>query len=176
MNNESAYLDYLDTVLKFVKKGIKETGIIFELRLWNFEDASLVLSEANQKTLTIIENALDLQESITFTVAKGKGIKLKKNVYLSKGYEFEWPDLDHDLVATKGTCYGLRQQIAVLSSGDVVPCCLDGEGAVTLGNIFESEFESIVTSSRASAIVSGFENNQLVEELCMRCGYRERFN
>jgi MoaA/NifB/PqqE/SkfB family radical SAM enzyme len=56
-----------------------------------------------------------------------------------------------------------------------VPCCLDAEGVIVLGNLLESDFESIITTPRAMKIATGFENRKLIEPLCQRCSYRERF-
>lgn len=173
--NEVAYLEYLNKVLKVVKRGLKETNILFGLRLWNFEDASLISEGRNKKTLDYIESYLDLSAPITITDPKTNGLKLPDRVYISKGYEFEWPSLKNDFVADTGTCYGLRRQIAILSTGQVVPCCLDGDGVIDLGNILEEPFERIVTSKRSCEIRTGFENNKIIEPLCQRCDYRERF-
>jgi len=173
VENETAYNEYLDKVLGFIKMGLYETNKLFELRLWNFDDINLGASKENQWTLDYIETFLDL--SIPVTDQKTKGLKGKSNVYISKGYEFEWPSLENDIINTKGSCYGLRHQVGILSTGEVVPCCLDSEGVVSLGNVLESDFESIVSSARATAIATGFENNKLIEPLCMRCGYREHF-
>lgn len=174
-SDELAHKAYLDKVLGFVKKGLSETKILFDLRLWNFEDDNLIACKKNQLTLDYIDAFLDLPEPITVTDPKTKGLKLNSNAYISKGAEFVWPSLSNDIVNTKGSCYGLRHQIAILSTGEVVPCCLDSEGVISLGNILETDFESIVTSTRATAIAVGFENNKLIEPLCIRCGYRERF-
>ncbi|TGU69848.1 radical SAM protein, partial [Mesorhizobium sp. M00.F.Ca.ET.186.01.1.1] len=57
----------------------------------------------------------------------------------------------------------------------VVPCCLDGEGVIKLGNIRQTTFTDIVEGERANAIVEGFSRREAVEELCKRCGYRQRF-
>lgn len=175
MANQKAYDDYLNTVLSFVKQGLKDTQILFDLRLWNFENKNLVASNATQKLIALIETFLELPEPITLSEPDTKGGRLNSNVYISRGYEFEWPNLNHELVATQGSCYGMRHQIGILSTGDVVPCCLDAEGGATLGNLLYGDFEAIVTSARAIAMARGFEHNKLVEPLCMRCAYRERF-
>lgn len=174
-DDEEAYIRYLDKVLSVVKKGLEETDILFGLRLWNFEDATLVAKGKTQRTLDYIESYLGLSGPITITDPKTNGLKLAHKVYISKGYEFDWPSMSHDLVAKEGTCYGLRRQIGILSTGEVVPCCLDAEGVITLGNILESDFEAIVMSPQSVRIRTGFENNRLVEPLCQRCDYRERF-
>ena len=73
-------------------------------------------------------------------------------------------------------CYGLRQQIAVLCDGTVVPCCLDSEGRLALGNLLSQEMDDILASPRARAIQKGFDARRPAEELCRRCGYAARFN
>ncbi len=173
VENTIAYKEYLNKVLSFVKQGLSETSILFELRLWNFDDDSLITNNENKKILDYIETYLGL--SVPITDQKTKGLQGRSKVYISKGYEFEWPSLENDVNSIKGTCFGLRRQIGILSTGEVVPCCLDSEGIIGLGNILESDFESIVTSERAIAIATGFENNKLIEPLCIRCRYRESF-
>jgi len=64
----------------------------------------------------------------------------------------------------------------ILVDGTVVPCCLDGEGVINLGNIHESDFSQIVESERANNIFNGFSRREAVEELCRKCGYRTKFN
>lgn len=173
--NVVAYQAYLTKVLTFVKKGLSESKIIFNLRLWNFEDANLLPNENAKMTIKFIEDFLQLSAPITINDPSVNSGKLSSNAYISKGYEFEWPSLKNETANETGSCYGLRHQIAILSNGDVVPCCLDSEGVINLGNIFESDFESIIDSNRSRAIAVGFENNKLIEPLCKKCGYRERF-
>ncbi len=170
-----AYDAYLSNVLSFVKRGLKETPILFDLRVWNFDDQHLVANKKNQKTLDYIDSFLELPTPITVIDPKIKGIKLNSNVFISKGCEFEWPSLSNEWVGTEGNCFGLRHQLAILSTGDVVPCCLDAEGVINLGNILEDDLEKLVTSSRASKITLGFQNKQIIEPLCIKCSYRKRF-
>lgn len=175
MENETAYYAYLDQVLNFVKKGLETSHVLFDLRLWNFEDNHLIANAKNQPMLEYIESFLSDNKPVSVSAKRGGGVKLNSNVYISKGYEFEWPTLDREEITQTGSCYGLRNQIAILSNGDVVPCCLDAEGVIKLGNVFESSFTEIAQSERAKKIATGFENRKLVEELCRKCGYRERF-
>jgi radical SAM protein with 4Fe4S-binding SPASM domain len=172
-----AFEIYLNNVMNIVNEGRENTNIIFELRLWNYEDEEGVRnnSSKNEQALEIIKQFLGISDDFYEELPKGKGIKLLPQVYLSKSYEFQWPDMSRQVITTKGSCYGLRQQVGILVNGDVVPCCLDSEGDIILGNVFKSDFEEIVNSSRAVAMVEGFERKVLVEGLCMRCGYRERF-
>ena len=63
-----------------------------------------------------------------------------------------------------------------MSDGTVVPCCLDADGNLALGNLFESDLESILSSERARNIYDGFTRRRACEELCRKCGYAKRFS
>mgnify|MGYP003296072727 CR=1 FL=1 len=67
-----------------------------------------------------------------------------------------------DIINNEGTCMGLRNQIAILANGDVVPCCLDSEACILLGNIFETSLEDILNSEKSQNIIKGFQNGKLI--------------
>jgi radical SAM protein with 4Fe4S-binding SPASM domain len=95
---------------------------------------------------------------------------------LEWGERFDWPSLVHAPdYGERGTCYGLRDQIGVLSDGTVVPCCLDGEGTVALGNLHRTDMETILNEPRTQAMLTGFHQGRLTEPLCRHCGYARRF-
>jgi len=176
-DNRQAHQAYLESVTDFVEEGLRTSSIIFELRLWNL-DLSQIGSpsyEKNQKVLRHLKTAFDLPADLTEGLPEGKGLKLKERLYLSQSYVFKWPGLEGEILHETGTCYGLRQQIGILANGDVVPCCLDAEGAVVLGNILGETMEEILDKKRTKAMIQGFETGILTEVLCQRCGYRERF-
>lgn len=104
-----------------------------------------------------------------------RGIRLGDRVYLEYGDKFDWPDLTAEDGGCAVFCYGLRDQIGVLCDGTVVPCCLDHNGDLSLGNLFHQSMEEILTSPRAVAIREGFQHRTAVEELCRKCGYARRF-
>ena len=108
-------------------------------------------------------------------VQERRGIRIGERVYLEHGDKFDWPDLSAEEGADCVFCYGLRDQIGVLCDGTIVPCCLDHEGDLALGNLFRQELEDILASDRAKAIYEGFSNRKAAEPLCRRCGYARRF-
>lgn len=57
----------------------------------------------------------------------------------------------------------------------MVPCCLDSEGNIPLGNIFNSSMEKIINSDKAIKIYEGFSKRKAVEDLCKKCGYAKRY-
>ena len=108
-------------------------------------------------------------------VQERKGIRIGQRVYLEYGDKFDWPDLSAQDGGEKVFCYGLRDQLGVLCDGTVVPCCLDHEGDLALGNLFSSSMEEILATDRANAIFNGFSGGVAAEELCRKCGYARRF-
>ena len=123
----------------------------------------------------ILEQKYKLNFTIKEELSNTKGLKLKEGIYLNQAEKFEWPSLERTEISECGFCYGLRNQIAVLVNGDVVPCCLDGQGIMVLGNLFCEELQDILKSRRAMEIYNGFSNRIAKEELCKKCGYRTRF-
>lgn len=104
-----------------------------------------------------------------------KGTQLASKVYLEPGEKFDWPDLNAPEEEGPYFCYGLRDQIGILWDGTVVPCCLDHEGDIPLGNLLTQTMEEILESDRAKAIYDGFSKKEAAEPLCRRCGYARRF-
>ena len=111
-----------------------------------------------------------------YNVKIDKSRKLEENVFVDIDEEFEWPDVNNNIYKTSGKCYGIRDHVGILVDGSVVPCCLDGNGSIKLGNIFESSLDSILNSKRALKMVEGFKNKKLEEELCKHCGFIEKIN
>ena len=108
-------------------------------------------------------------------VKERKGTRVGSRIYLEYGDKFDWPDLSAADGGDRVFCYGLRDQIGVLVDGTVVPCCLDHEGDIPLGNLFTQSLEEILDTPRARAIYDGFSNSKAAEELCRKCGYARRF-
>ena len=107
--------------------------------------------------------------------AARRGTAIADKVFLEYGDKFDWPDLTAEDGGEVCFCYGLRDQIGVLCDGSVVPCCLDHEGDITLGNLHTESLDTILNSPRAAAIYNGFSGKKAAEELCRRCGYARRF-
>lgn len=153
---------YIDDVMTFAIEAAHR-GCVIVLRLWNEGGHNSM----NDTILNLIANHVPQ----TWT-KRHDGWKLADCLYIENDNMFEWPDLQH---ATYGEeevfCYALRNQIGVLVDGSVVPCCLDHNGDISLGNLFDQSLEQILVSPRAMDIYQGFTNHIAVEPLCQRCGY-----
>ena len=139
---------------------------IVVLRLWNSGGADTLNSDILQK----IKNRFPA----TWRDTRG-GKQIGNNVYIQFGDKFDWPDIDGPIESDTAFCYGLRDQIGVLCDGTVVPCCLDNNGEINLGNIFESNLGDIINSPRALNIYNGFSNRKACEELCKKCTFARKF-
>lgn len=161
----------LGEILSFIDAAT-ETEIYCSLRLWTggISDNQVVL--AGLKSHFSPEVRLNL----LFSSEVKRGLKLRDRVFLNPADEFAWPSIDAPRQKGQAFCHGLKQQIAILVDGTVVPCCLDGEGVINLGNLFAADLFDIWHSSRAQTLLQGFSRGEAVEELCRRCGYRTRFN
>lgn len=159
------YLAYINGCLDFADRA-SAAGVLTVLRLWNNGyDAG---------------RNVDTQEMIRDRFGENwqhgrRGIKIRDKLYLEHGERFDWPDLNAEDYGDCGFCYGLKDQFGVLCDGTVVPCCLDSDGVLALGNLFEMPLEEILNSPRATAIREGFARRKAVEQLCRRCGYARRF-
>lgn len=161
--------DYLEGVLSFCGRAA-ERGIICALRLWNEGGAD----RRNGEIEALLSGRLGVD--VTALPADPAGNRrLGERLYLESAEKFDWPDPAAPERQTQ-FCHALRQQVAVLCDGTVVPCCLDGQGNIPLGSLFAGELDEILASPRARAMERGFAARRPSEDLCRRCGYAARFN
>ena len=104
-----------------------------------------------------------------------RGARIRDKLHLEWGDRFAWPDKDAECMGDDVFCYGLGDHFGILSDGRIVPCCLDADGEITLGNAFEDKIEDVIASDRAKSIRDGFKTRHAPEPLCQRCGYARRF-
>ncbi|MDB5054457.1 MAG: Fe-S oxidoreductase [Bacilli bacterium] len=170
--------EYVTTILSFVKEAVEKSNVLISLRLWNLDSDNTTNLERNRnrQVLELIEKEFNLNYKIEEKFVRGSGIKIADRIYLNQDHEFQWPDLKEAEDEGKGFCHGLRNQAAILVDGTVVPCCLDGEGVINLGNINNTPFSEIVEGERANNLFDGFSRREVVEELCRKCDYRKRFS
>ena len=165
---------YIADIVEFINEAVS-MGIICELRLWNVGSEEIKASnDLNSHIAELLEQELNLEFSLTAAIEQQNNIKLKNNLFLHLAQKFEWPDIDRDIVDQQVFCYGLRDQFGILVDGTVVPCCLDNEGNIPLGNIFDQPLGEILSSKRAQKIYNGFTDRSAVEELCRKCGYAKK--
>lgn len=174
-NNNREFYKYINDVLDFINVSTIKSDTICSLRLWNIDTEELKASnDLNLQIVKLIEDKLNLNFDLFEALKEKRNLKLKDKVYLNMAEKFMWPDSNLSLISEEVFCYGLRDQIGILVDGTVVPCCLDSEGNIPLGNILKSNLEDIINSERSKKIYDGFSRRRAVEDLCKRCGYAKR--
>ena len=170
-SSEISMEEYLSNIISFCKSA-DNTGIITAMRLWNFDKNELKGENSlNDEILEVISKAFDIEKPDTDKLIGNRGLKLADRIYLQTAQRFEWPDKDKDIITDKIFCYGLRDHFGIQVDGTVVPCCLDNNGEIPLGNIFKEKINDILKSEKTQNIFNGFSNRQACEELCKRCDF-----
>lgn len=170
LHSENTVDDYYDKVFNTCKK--LSSNIFISYRIWNLN--SLL---PTKEMLTIIDKLKEHYEISPETedkLLKEKSVTIDTNTFVDKENLFNWPDLDND-IDTDGCCYGLRTHIGILSDGTVVPCCLDTDGIINLGNIYEEDLDTILNKKISTEIVDNFKNGKAIMPLCRKCDFRNRF-
>lgn len=174
---------YLDSCIRFAKAAsARPSGPCYTVfRMWNLDgsrtgkNASPICQEDRQ-ILQILQDAFSPNGSPLTQAAPCRSRTLMSNVFLSQESSFVWPSLAHPHRSNEGFCHGGRRMLAVLADGTVVPCCLDGDGIMALGNLFETPLNQILATRRYQEMVRALSNRRLTEPLCQRCSYRARFD
>lgn len=163
--SETDFLRYMDQVCAFADAASR-AGVIVVLRLWNrgFDEGQ------NEKILELLRTSLSGE-----WVENTRGLRIRDKLHVEWGDRFVWPDREATALGEEVFCYGLADHFGILADGTVVPCCLDSDGVIGLGNVFEERLTDILASPRACAMREGFANRSAAEELCRRCGYARRF-
>ena len=165
---------YLERIFNFTKRAFEERpDLHINYRLWNAESFEKAL-EMNERTISRIREAFNISKEKMNSISL-LGNNLVNNLFLNLAENFEWPTLEMPFQSNRGFCKALRNQIAILSDGTVVPCCFDCEGVINLGNVNDSSIIEILNSERAMKMLNGFKNQELTEPLCQRCTYIKRF-
>ena len=167
---------YIEPVLGLCQAKLERNEDLFiNLRVWNLDE---MMSERTfnetlfAKLSATFGTKLNLEEIYD---KRPKSIRLASKVLVHFDNYFEWPSLNNKIYGD-GTCQGLQSHVAILASGKVVPCCLDCDGIIELGDLHENKLDEILTSKRAVNMLEGFKEGKAIEELCQKCSYKDRFN
>lgn len=164
-NSHEEHRRYLQKIVDFIEKA-RGTGVIISLRLWN----KGCDEGKNDTVLAFFREAFPVP-----WVENTRGYRLRDGLFLEWGDRFIWPDQNAEDQGSSVFCHGLKDHFGILSDGTVVPCCLDSDGVIALGNIFQEPLTDILASPRAKAMLEGFRNRKATEDLCCRCGYARKF-
>jgi MoaA/NifB/PqqE/SkfB family radical SAM enzyme len=173
---------YLDKIFAFTERAFRERPDLYvNYRLWNLDAPDgnpNGVGARNRRMLDLVHTWFGGEarpSEIDVRAQKSYRVRPSERLYLHFDTEFVWPSLDLPVIGETGRCYGLSSHFGILVDGTVVPCCLDKEGSIPLGNARETPILEVLDSARARKILQGFRDRKLTEDLCRRCNYIERF-
>ncbi len=170
LHSENNIENYEEKIFESVKELSEETTIIY--RLWTLKDGKF--DEKSTKTVEKLIKHYNLSPEIVDKIKSENNIKISSTIYVDKDNEFEWPDETKD-ENNDGFCMALKTQIAILADGTVVPCCLDCNGKIPLGNIYNESLKTIIDSERFKNLKKSFQDRKPIAKLCQNCTYKNRF-
>ena len=166
--------NYIINILKATKKILANSPIYVNYRFWALENNKL--TKDMEIMIKEILNYFNLSSKLLSKIINSNNTTLKENLFLNKAELFDWPSLNHEFISNYGTCNGTKDHIAILCDGTVVPCCLDSDGIINLGNIYKTKLKYILDSDQFINFNSSLKNNILICELCQKCSYRKKFD
>ncbi len=159
------WADFISRMVELAKELSGQSYINF--RLWNQTNASSDVF--NTLCYRLLSEAFALAPNFDFKNNETRSLTLAPGIYLQNAPRFEWQQA---VSREDKSCYALKDQVAVLANGDVVPCCIDAEANLYLGNVFVDDLTTIIRTERAVKIREGFDRNKAVEDFCKKCGFR----
>ncbi|WP_187884691.1 radical SAM/SPASM domain-containing protein [Helicobacter pylori] len=159
---------YIQKILEFCRyKCEKKSEVFLNLRI---QDSTL------EKHQNLIKPFLESFECVSLETLKSQGrARLFKKSFLNIQKTFKWPNLNAQNPLNQESkipyCYGLIKQIAILSNGVVVPCCMDTQAHINLGDLNHTPLKDILNSQKAMAIKTHFLKGEALEPLCQNCSY-----
>lgn len=167
---------YLYDILLFSQMALTERPELYiNFRLWNLIETTSMRNE-NQDIIDHICQFFQVPINEKVDVGNRKSKNITGRIYFHFDSRFKWPSYSDPEQGDKGFCHALSQQIGIHADGTVIPCCLDKEAGIPLGNILTQDFDQILNSERLTRMREGFKKNILTEELCRKCTFIKRFD
>lgn len=174
---ERDVLPYMAKLFAFTRQAFAlRPDLYINYRIWDLTDP-VSLTATNARIRQAIEQEFGFRlDPGAVDLRRRKGYKVIHRLYLNLDSRFEWPSPSAPFRSEKGFCHALSNHFGIHADGTVVPCCLDKEAVLSLGNCETQPIAEILASSRATRIAQGFARNQCVEDLCQKCDFIKRFD
>ena len=181
-NDNDNFENYMNDIIEASKK-LSDNNITVVLKLWNLDSTNIEVEDnkgLNDLNDTIIRNILDNLsnkkiDDVYDELKNRNTCEIYKHIYIQTGEKFEWPiNTNDDNKFDKIFCYGMLDQFGILSNGDVVPCCLDSEGKIKLGNIFNESMKDILSKDEVNKFINNMKKGICPHSLCSKCTYARK--
>jgi radical SAM protein with 4Fe4S-binding SPASM domain len=164
---------YLIPLFEFAKESHTQRPELYtNFRLWNQESND----SDNEDVFLKIESYFNITINRNVETGAIKSKRIWNRLYLHFDSRFEWPSFSLPHQGAHGRCHGTVNHIGIHADGTVVPCCLDKNAAINLGNVNEQSLQTILDSERFVTMRDGFLKGVLVEPFCQHCSFIKRFD
>ena len=170
LHSENKINNYFEDVFETCKE--LSTKVFINYRLWSLDNFKL-----DKESAIIVDkiiNSYSLSPECVNKLKNDNNITIDVNTFVNKNNLFTWPDESLGL-NVDAKCYGLIDHIGILVDGTIVPCCLDSNGVINLGNIFKDDLGDVLESKLVKDMIDGFRNNKSICLLCKNCNFKDRF-
>lgn len=163
--------DYVRAVAESAAE-LGRRGVISVLRLWNEDNPKAVKEAKNAENGSIL--------ALLHTIfpdpwtPNRRGMRIGEGVYLEWGEKFDWPTDDGSLpdYGPRAHCFAMKDHVAILVDGRVLPCCIDYDGRMTLGCLEDKSLAEILTDEPAERFRQALAAGKLDTPLCRHCNFK----
>ena len=153
-------------------RALGEKGVISVLRLWNEDNpdaASPAKNQQNTEILSLLRRVFPDQWT-----ENRRGQKIGAGVYLEWGEKFDWPTDDGSLPdnGPRSHCFAMKDHVAILTDGRVLPCCIDCDGRMALGSLADKSLAEILAGEKAVEFRRQLAEGKLSHPLCRHCNFK----
>lgn len=164
----------LAEVLDFTERALKTRPELYiNFRLWDI--GVQAASPWNEFVYNAIAERFGTRIAPEKFSPRHKSEPVCGKLYVHSDSRFVWPGESSGEERSEGTCRALDTHCGILVDGRVVACCLDPQGALTLGDIHSNTLCEILEAPRAQSMKAGFAHGKLTEAFCRKCPYCRRF-
>lgn len=104
------------------------------------------------------------------------GLDQAKHRFMEMGIDVvlvEEGQFEQEVVSRTSRCFEPYRNITILSNGTVVPCCVDYDGVLAMGSVWqEPNLKKIFNNSAYRSLRRSFRSNNRMNSICERCSYR----
>ncbi len=153
--------------LNYWKKALKSKTPFVEIQMVVFKTNEHQIAEMKTLAKKLNVNRLALKSAQLYNFENGHELLTSIDKYA------RYKMLPNGKYALKNKlhnrCFRLWSGAVVTAKGDVLPCCFDKDTSHSLGNIIDTDFNSIIQNSKANSFRSSILTNRKQHEMCRNC-------
>lgn len=139
----------------------------------NIESADELTTEIDKFYFDLMGRKLQDEQRKKITdldICRHHKIKIKRNVFIETFPFLTWGNYKQQVwQANFGRCNAIKEQLVILSNGDVIPCCYDIDSEMFIGNTREQELSEILENDKSKELQNEFSSGIIRQKRCQKC-------